>query len=202
MSEYFPEPKSLGGRVKIELDLSNYAKKVDLKNVTGIDTSKFAKKVDLANLNFNIEKLYIDKVENVLTNLSSFKNNISKLRNIVKNDAVKRDVYNSKIKNIDDKIPDITNSATNASANAKVNEVKGEIPNFTNLATTIALTAVECSVSNLAKKTDYNTKINEIEKKITDHNHEKYITTPEFNKFPAESFALRLKRAKVISLIS
>ena len=43
MSEYFPEPTSSGGRVKVELDLSNYATKVDLKNVTGDDTLKFAK---------------------------------------------------------------------------------------------------------------------------------------------------------------
>ena len=46
MSEYFPEPKSLEGRVKVELDLSNYAAKADLKNATGIDSSSFAKKVD------------------------------------------------------------------------------------------------------------------------------------------------------------
>ena len=59
------------------------------------------------------------------------------------------------------------------------------------MATTSSLTAVENkipSVSNLVKKTDYNTKINEIEKKITNHNHDKYITTPEFNKFTAEIF--------------
>ena len=43
MSEYFPEPKSSGLRVKVELDLSNYATNSDLKNVTGVDTSKFAK---------------------------------------------------------------------------------------------------------------------------------------------------------------
>ena len=50
MSEYFPEPKSLGGRAKVELDLFNYARKADLKNATGADTAKFAKKVDSANL--------------------------------------------------------------------------------------------------------------------------------------------------------
>ena len=44
MSKYFPESKSSGGRVKVELDLSNYATKTDFKNVTGVDTSKFAKK--------------------------------------------------------------------------------------------------------------------------------------------------------------
>ena len=49
MSEYFPEPKSLRERVKVELDLSNYATKADLKTATGVDTSKFAKKVDLVN---------------------------------------------------------------------------------------------------------------------------------------------------------
>ena len=62
----------------------------------------------------------------------------------------KKDVYNAKIKNIEDKIPD--NLATDASLNAKINEVKGEIPNITNLASTTAFTAVENkipSVTNL-----------------------------------------------------
>ena len=59
MSEYFPEPKSLGGRVKVELDLSNHVTKSDSKNTTGVDTSKFAKNVDLANLKSNIDKLDI-----------------------------------------------------------------------------------------------------------------------------------------------
>ena len=44
MSEYFPEPKSLGGKVIVELDLSNYTTKTDFKNAAGIDM--FAKKVD------------------------------------------------------------------------------------------------------------------------------------------------------------
>ena len=46
MNEYFPEQKSFGRRVKVELRLSNYATKADLKNATDVDTSKFAKKVD------------------------------------------------------------------------------------------------------------------------------------------------------------
>ena len=79
MSEYFPEPKSLGGKVKVELDLSNYATKTDLKNATGIDTSSFAKKVDLANLKSNVDKLDIDKLKNVPTNLSNLKSKVDKL---------------------------------------------------------------------------------------------------------------------------
>ena len=60
MCEYFPELKSSGKRVKVELDLSNYATKADLKNATGVDTSEFSKKVDLAIVN----KSDIDKLKN------------------------------------------------------------------------------------------------------------------------------------------
>ena len=63
MSQYFSEPKSLGERVKVELDLSNYATKVNLKNVTSGDTSKFAKKIDSADLKSNFDKLDIDKLK-------------------------------------------------------------------------------------------------------------------------------------------
>ena len=95
-----------------------------------------------------VDKLDIDKLVPVPVDLS-------KLSNVVKNDVVKKDVYNAKIKNIEDKIPDITNLATKTTLNAKINEVKGEIPNITNLATTSALTAAENkipTVSNLVKK--------------------------------------------------
>ena len=164
MSEYFPEPKSLGGKVKVELDLYNYAPKADLKNATGVDTSCFAKMVDLANLKSDVDKLDIDKLKNLPTNLNNLKSkldkldvdklvpvavDLSKLSNAVKNDVVKKDVHNAKIKNIEDKTPDITNLATNASLNAKINEVKGEMPSTTNLATTAALTTVEIKIPNV-----------------------------------------------------
>ena len=140
--------------MKVELDLSNYAIK-DLKTATGVATSKFVSHVD---------KLDIDKLKNVLINLSNLKNKVDKLdvyklvpvelrklSNAVKNDFVKKVVYNAKIKDIEDKIPDTTNLATNASLNAKINEVKGEIPSIINLTTTSAL----------------NAKINEVKGKIT-----------------------------------
>ena len=53
------------------------------------------------------------------------------------------------------------------------------------------------NVSNLIKKTDYNTKINETGNRITYHDHDKYITTPEFNKLTSENFAGRLKQANL-----
>ena len=73
MSEYFSEPNSFGGKVKVELDLSNYATKTDLKSPTGVETPKFAKEVDLARLKPNIDKLSIDKLQNVPSNLKIWK---------------------------------------------------------------------------------------------------------------------------------
>ena len=90
---------------------------------------------NFSNLNSKVDKLDVDKLVPVPADLS-------KLSGVVKNDVFKKDAYNAKIKNIEDKIPDVTNLATTAALNAKLNEVKNEIPSITNLATTTALTAV------------------------------------------------------------
>ena len=79
MSEYFPEPKSFGGRVKVELDLSKYTTKADLINATGIDTSNFDKKIDLANLKSEVDKLDIDKLEKIQNGLKSLKSKVGKI---------------------------------------------------------------------------------------------------------------------------
>ena len=78
---------------------------------------------------------------------------------------------------------------------AKVTELENKIPDVSSLATKTTLTAVENEmprVSSLVKKTDYNRKITKIGKKLTDHNHDKYITTPEFNTLAAGAFNARL----------
>ena len=75
MSEYFPEPKSSGGKVKVELDLSNYATKADVKNATGFDT--FPKKFDVSSLKY-VDKLDIDELKNVLSNLSYLQSKVDK----------------------------------------------------------------------------------------------------------------------------
>ena len=65
-----------------------------------------------------------------------------------------------------------------------------------------ALTTVENnvpSVSNLIKKTDYDTKVTEIKNKLNNHNHDKYITTPDFNKLAANVFNARLVRANLVT---
>ena len=86
-----------------------------------------------------VDKLDVDKLVPVPVDLS-------KLSDVVKNDVVKKDVYNAKIKNIEDKIPDITNLATKTTLNAKINEVKREIPDNTKLTNISALTTVENSI--------------------------------------------------------
>ena len=77
------------------------------------------------------------------------------------------------------------------------------MPSISGLATTFALTAVENkipSVSNLVKETDYNTKVNKIEKKITDQILDKYISSPEFNKLTAKYFAARFRKAILVTM--
>ena len=134
MSQYFPKPyEPFGGDINVKIDLSNDATKADLKNVTGINTSNLAAKSDLVILKTEFDKLDTDKLKNVPTNLSNLKSEVdkldigklkttavdlSKLSNIVKNDVLNKDIYNCKVKNIEDKIPDITNLATETTLNA------------------------------------------------------------------------------------
>ena len=84
MSEYFPKPfESFGGNINVMVDLSNYAAKTDLKNVTHVDTSSFALKTNLAGWKTEVDKLDTDKLKAVSVDLS-------KLSNVVKNEVAKK----------------------------------------------------------------------------------------------------------------
>ena len=65
--------------MKVELGLSTYTTKADIKNATGVDTSDFAKKTDFASLKSDVDKLDIDKLKNVPSNLSNLKSKVDKL---------------------------------------------------------------------------------------------------------------------------
>ena len=93
MSEYFPKPKSSGGNVKVELDLSTNAIKAALKNATGVDTSKFTKKVNLANLKSEFDKLDVGEVETTPVDLC-------KLSDAVKEKVVKKTPYDELIRTV------------------------------------------------------------------------------------------------------
>ena len=136
-------------------------------------SSKFPEKVDLASLKPEVDKLDINKLEKVPTGLKRLKSKVDKegvdilaafhvdlneLRGTVKNGVVKKYVYNVKIKDIENKTPDVTNLATNTTLNANINEVKSEIT----------------SVTNLVTNASFNVKINEFENEIP---HSTNLTT-------------------------
>ena len=84
MSQYFPIPyESFGGDINVKFDISNYAAKADIKNISHVDTSDFALKTKLASLKTEVDKLDIDKLVPVPVDLS-------KLSDVVKNDVVKK----------------------------------------------------------------------------------------------------------------
>ena len=79
MSQYFPKLfRSFGGNINVKVDLSNYATKNDLKNVTHVDASSFAPKTNLARLKTEIDKLDVRKLTAVSVDLSKLSNVIKK----------------------------------------------------------------------------------------------------------------------------
>ena len=184
MSQYFPKLfNSFGGNINVKVDLSNYATKTDLKNVTHIDTSSFTLKTNLASLKTEVDKLNIGKLVLAPVDLSklsdvvkktAYDKLVAKVNNIDTNDFVLKTKYQTDKTELEKKIPDVSNLVKKA----KLTELENKIPDVSSLATKTALTAVENkipSVSSLVKKTDYDTKISELEKKLTDHNHAKLL---------------------------
>ena len=95
MSQYFPKPyEPFGGDINVTVDLTNYATKDDIKNITHINTSSFASKTNLANLKSEVDKLDVDKLKPIPTDLS-------KLSDVVKNDVVKKTDYNKLVAKVD-----------------------------------------------------------------------------------------------------
>ena len=170
MSQYFPKPyEPFGGDINVTVDLSNYATKDDIKNITHVDTSSFALKKKLANLKTEVDKLDIGKLANVPVDLN-------KLNNVAKNDVVKKTVYdklvakvdnfdtsglvkkadyNTKITEIEDKISDSSSFVKKTDYNTKITEIESKIPDISGLATKTALTTIENknpSITGLVKK--------------------------------------------------
>ena len=125
MNEYFPKPyEPFGGDINVKVDWSNYATKTDIKNISHVDTSSFALKSNLASLETEVDQLDIDKLKSLPNNLGNLKSkldkldidklapvpvDLSKLCKVVKKEVVKKTEYDAKIKNIEDKMPDIIN---------------------------------------------------------------------------------------------
>ena len=134
MSQYFPPYGSSTRNVKVQLDLTNYATKDDVKNITHVDVSSYASKTNLAVLKTEVDKIDTDKLKTVPYDLA-------KLSNVVKNDVVKKTDYNtvkSKVDGIDvSKYVGRTKCETDGKAiYDKIDKVEKKIPVLTDFVTT------------------------------------------------------------------
>ena len=120
---------------------------------------------------------------------------VAKVNNIDTSDFVLKSKYQTGKTEPEKKVPDLSNLVQKA----KLTELENKIPDVSSSATKIVGENKIPSVSSLVKKTDYNTKITEIENKLNNHNHDKYITTPEFNILAADVFNARLAQGNLIT---
>ena len=136
---YYPRYKSSSNNIKVELDLTNYAAKTDLKNITRVDVSSFASKTNLAASKTKLHKIDADKLKTTPIDLA-------KLSNVVKNDVVKKTDYNAKVTSIEGQIAGITKNTID------------------NLADITKLKAVD--TSNFATRTKFSADTNALDDKI------------------------------------
>ena len=190
MSKYFPPYNNSSENIKVELDLSNYATKKDIKDITHTDASGFASKTNLAALKHEVDKIDTDELKTV-------PNDLAKLSNVVKNDVVKKTDHNALKNKVDDidvsKYLGRTKYETDGKAiYDKIDAVEKKIPVLTDffttarfnhgkslLATKTALTTVEkkipdastvatkISLSSLLPVSTFNSKVKELEGKVT-----------------------------------
>ena len=193
MSKYFPPFNNCSENIKVELDLSNYATKKDIKDITYVDTSNYPLKTNLSALKTKVDNIDTDKLKTV-------PNDLAKLSNVVKNDVVKNTEYNTlknkvdainitgfvtrtnyttdtnalddKIEKVEKKIPDISGLATKSSLTRLITEqedytdrVKKKIPDISGLATKTALTAVKNKIPDVSRLTT-KTALTSVENKI------------------------------------
>ena len=162
MSTYYPPYQSSSNNIKVELDLTNYATKTDLKNITHADASSFASKTNLLTLKTEVDKIDVDKLKTVPDDLAE-------LINVVKNEVVKKTDFSA------DNYVTRTNFSTDTNAlDAKIDKVDKKIPNVSNLATKSSVTIL---LRNLDDRID-KLKINDYANKTSLTN---YMLTSTFN---------------------
>ena len=190
MSKYFPPYNNSSKNIKVELDLSNYATKDDVKNITHVDMSSYASKTNLAALKTEVDRIDTDKLKTVPGHLA-------KLSNVVKNVVVKKTEYNAlktkvdgidtsafitrtkftadtnaldnKIDKVDKKIPVLTNFVTTARLNHEKNllATKTALATVENKISDISNLATKASLSSLLPVSTFNSKVTELEGKVT-----------------------------------
>ena len=176
---YYPPYKSSSNNVKVELDLTTYATKTDLKNITHVDVSRFSSKTNLAALKTELDKIDPDKLKTAPTDLA-------KLTDAIENDVVKKTDYNTKVtsieaqiagltKNTVDNLADImklkaidTNSfVTRTKFSADTNVLDDKIDGVEKK-TDMSGLATKTSLNSYLKTSTFNSKVTEVENKIKD----------------------------------
>ena len=148
---YYPPYRSSSNNIKAELDLSNYATKDDVKNITHVDVSSYATETNLAALKTEVDKIDIDK-------LKTMPDDLAKLSNVVKNEVVKKTDFSAENYVTRTKFSTDTNSLDD-----KIDKVEKKNPDISGLATRSNVTTL---VNNLNNKID-NLKINDYAKKTS-----------------------------------
>ena len=162
MSQYFLKPfnSPFGDSINVNIDLSNYATKTDLKNITHVDTSSFALKTNLANLKTEVNKLDIDKLAPVSADLSKlsdvvksdvakmtgYDKLVAKVNNIDTSDFVLKTTYNTDKTELENKVPDVSNLVKKT----KLTELENKIPDISKLAAKTALNTVENKIPDVS----------------------------------------------------
>ena len=171
---YYPPYRSSSNNIKVKLDLSNYATKDDVKNITHVDVSSYATKTNLAALKTEVDKIDTDKLKTVPDDLA-------KLSNVVKNEVVKKTDFSAdnyvtrtkfstdtnslddKIDKVEEKIPDVSGLATRRNVTTLANHLNNKVDNLRNNDY-----AKKTSFINYVLKGTFNTKSTELESKIKD----------------------------------
>ena len=174
MSTYYPPYKSSSNNINVELDLTNYATKTDLRNITHTDVSSFAGTTNLSALKTEVDKIDVDKLKTVPDDLA-------KLSNVVKNEVVKKTDFSAdnyvtrtkfstdtnslddKIDKVDKKIPDVSGLATKSSVTILIKNLDDRIDKLK-----INDYAKKASLTNYMLTSTFNSKSTELENKIKD----------------------------------
>ena len=172
MSTYYPPYKIFNNNIKVELDLTNYATKTDLKNITHTDVSSFASKTNLSTLKTEVDKIDIDKLKTVpddLTKLSNvFKNEVVKKTDFSADNYVTRTKFSTDTNSLDDnidkvdkKIPDVTGLATKSSVTILIKNLDDRIDKLKKNDY-----AKKTSLTNYMLTNSFNSKSTELENEI------------------------------------
>ena len=177
---YYPPYRSSSNNIKVELDLSNYATKNGVKNITHVDVSSFASKTNLAALKTEVDKIDADKLKTAPADLA-------KLTNAIENDVVKKTDYSTKVTSIEAQIAGLTKNTVDNLADItklkvidtnsfvlktklasdvttlenKIDNVDKKIPDISGLAT-------KTSLNSYLQTSTFNSKLTEVENKIKD----------------------------------